>query len=213
MKSVLRSWWVLASAVLVAHPAAAEPKADNGASGDVQDGDPDHRSPRIYLRPYMGWGWSNLTGPEDRLNWYRLGLGVAGGVNLSGLSLGLDFNYFKGTPGDITLVDPADDPVLTGEGRANAFRLAADVGYDLGWKWIAVRPHLLGGVDWHRLTVGEDHSFTKRSAFWAPCLMGLIHIGQDGLAAIGPDARWNMYLDEGTVYTHFSGLIAFEGKF
>jgi hypothetical protein len=215
MKSAMPCWWVVASAVLVSQPAAAETEAGIDGPREAHDAAADARSLRVYVRPYMGWGWKTLTVPEDRVNWYRLGFGLASGVVVSGFSLGIDVNYFNGTKGEVTLVDDAGRRLLTGGGRAHAFRLAADVGYDLRWRRLTVRPHFLAGVDWHRLTAGENFGVAERNPFWAPCLLALVTILHDesGLFAIGPDVRWNLVLDEGTVYTHFSAFIAAEARF
>lgn len=172
---------------------------------------PDNTAVQGYLRPYLGWGWKVMTAPVQELSWYRLGWGIASGVAISRLALGVDFNYFNGTH---ILGQLNNNPAVSGEGRMNAFRLAADVGYDVVRpRWLMLRPHVIGGVEWRRLTIAEDYTGVRRSAFLAPGIVGLAPVTEDGRFALGIDARWNMILIDGKINNHLSGFLAAESRF
>ena len=171
----------------------------------------DNTAVQVYLRPYLGWGWKVVTAPQQELSWYKFGWGVSSGVAISRLAAGVDFNYFNGTH---ILGQLNSNPAVSGEGRMNAFRLAADVGYDVArLRWFTLRPHVIGGIEWRRLTIGEDYTGVRRSAFWGPGIVGLVPVRVDGRFALGVDARWNMILIDGTIYNHMSGFLAAESRF
>ncbi|HEY4105903.1 MAG TPA: hypothetical protein VGM44_18510 [Polyangiaceae bacterium] len=162
-----------------------------------------------YLRPYLGWGSDILTAPEDAVSSYRFGLGLASGVNLSKLTLGVDFNYFLGTAIDGTV---ENDPSVNGSGRVNAFRLAADIGYSFDLTAVTLRPHVLAGVEWRRISIG-DFSQVERDPVWSPAMLALVPLRKDGRFAAGVDARFNLVLIDGTFYSQLSGFLAVESRF
>jgi hypothetical protein len=164
---------------------------------------------RGYLRPYLGWGGAVLSDPDNFPSWYRYAGGLGGGVKLSEISLGLDFVYFSGAK--FRSVDSLEDPMIELDTRRHAFRLAVDVGYDFDLEWIVLRPHLLGGIEWRRSTVGDRHRTTE-SFHWAPAMAALVPLRR-GAFLVGADARAGMILVDGSVEVQFAGFLVFEAVF
>ena len=206
---VCRCCWMFVTFVLLSAPGLALAAGSEPSENPSPITESASRPIGGYLQPYLGWGSPILTADSNEASWYKTSAGLAVGVKLSKLTLGLDFNYYFGTKlTDATVVGPDTH----GDGRVNAMRLAANVGYDLPLPWLVVRPHVLGGIEWRRASIG-DFSSVKRGAFWAPAVLALFPLRKDGRFNIGLDARWGMVLFDSTVYTQISGFLAFEAQF
>lgn len=158
-----------------------------------------------YFRLNYGWGWQPLNAPENNLSPHRLGLALGAGVRWGDFLVGLDFNYFFGSrflEGSVT-----HDPTIRGEGRFNSYRLALDLGYNVDIWRFSVQPHLLVGLDWQRLQIGETVFPVTRSTLVTPALLLLYNLKPDGTLALGLDTRYNVLIYEGEVRSHFSNFL------
>lgn len=170
----------------------------------------DELSVAVYYRVNGGWGWPRLDTPEGDISPYRFGAGLGAGVEWSKLSLGLDFTYFVGSRfrGNLN-----NDPTIEGDAQFNAYRAALDAGYRFDWGAVSLQPHFLGGVDWQRLSIGEEVFPERVSSVWSPALLVLYRLREDGMFALGIDTRCNFLAGGGSIRTHFSNFLTFDFRF
>ena len=122
--------------------------------------------PLGYIRPALGWGGAIVSDPGGQPSFYRAAFGLGAGASLHDWSIGLDFTYFWGSK--FVGVDSLQNPTEKWEAKMNAFRLAADASYDVGFGWLVVRPHVLAGLEWRRATIAPDEVGVRRVPFMTP---------------------------------------------
>jgi hypothetical protein len=152
-----------------------------------------------------------LNAPDDQPSFYRAAFGLGAGVSLQQWSLGLDFTYFWGS--DFVGVDSLQSPTERWDAEMNAFRVAAEAGYDVDFRWLVLRPHLFAGVEWRRATVGADRVEVRRVPLLAPAVAALVKLKKDGRLAIGLDGRFSVLFADDSVDTQLSGFLVFDVKF